>query len=377
METNLRPMSLGEILDRTVQFYRSRFLVFFGIAMIPTAVIVAIAAIVIVVVALWSAYRPASIPAIAGQGLAFLFIGVTSLVSLPLILGSTALAEAAINHAVNRAYYGETISIRAAYRAVWSMGWRYVGLYALQALAVWGVPSAAGVGLFALSAGLTVLLRSTGTAMSGALIALLAVLVVAALVGYGIWMLLRLSLAFPACVVEQISAWAALIRSGVLTKGTRGRIFLLYLLGAVLGNVLSSGIMVILILLAALIPGASNPQRAQAAGMVVMFIAYGAGFAVQALAKPVYGIALVLFYYDQRIRQEGFDIEWMMQRAGLVAPDAAMPATAPEEISPPPTLVEAESVEEPAQDEQAAQGEDPSGPGPVGAPLAGAQEEPL
>jgi hypothetical protein len=28
----------------------------------------------------------------------------------------------------------------------------------------------------------------------------------------------------------------------------------------------------------------------------------------------------VLFYYDQRIRKEGFDIEWMMQQAGLTEP---------------------------------------------------------
>jgi len=38
----------------------------------------------------------------------------------------------------------------------------------------------------------------------------------------------------------------------------------------------------------------------------------------------VYGIALVLFYYDQRIRMEGFDIEWMMQQAGMA--DALPPA---------------------------------------------------
>jgi hypothetical protein len=34
-------------------------------------------------------------------------------------------------------------------------------------------------------------------------------------------------------------------------------------------------------------------------------------------------IASVLFYYDQRIRKEGFDIEWMMQRAGLAQPPSA------------------------------------------------------
>ncbi len=28
-------------------------------------------------------------------------------------------------------------------------------------------------------------------------------------------------------------------------------------------------------------------------------------------------IALTLIYYDQRIRREGYDIEWMMRAAGL------------------------------------------------------------
>ena len=32
---------------------------------------------------------------------------------------------------------------------------------------------------------------------------------------------------------------------------------------------------------------------------------------------PIYSIGLTLFYYDQRIRKEGLDIEWMMQAAGL------------------------------------------------------------
>jgi hypothetical protein len=62
---------------------------------------------------------------------------------------------------------------------------------------------------------------------------------------------------------------------------------------------------------------------------ILVFVYYGSGLAVQAFTKPVFGIALVLFYYDQRIRNEGFDIEWMMQRAGLVAPVAMPAATGP------------------------------------------------
>ena len=39
METNLRPMSLGEILDRTAQIYRTNFLLFAGIAAIYAGIV--------------------------------------------------------------------------------------------------------------------------------------------------------------------------------------------------------------------------------------------------------------------------------------------------------------------------------------------------
>jgi len=49
---------------------------------------------------------------------------------------------------------------------------------------------------------------------------------------------------------------------------------------------------------------------------------------LQVALAPISAIALVLFYYDQRIRKEGFDIEWMMQQAGLT-PTASQAPTAP------------------------------------------------
>jgi len=41
---------------------------------------------------------------------------------------------------------------------------------------------------------------------------------------------------------------------------------------------------------------------------------------ITTLLGPIFPIALTLFYYDQRIRQEGFDIERMMEAAGLNIP---------------------------------------------------------
>ena len=61
-----------------------------------------------------------------------------------------------------------------------------------------------------------------------------------------------------------------------------------------------------------------------------------AGFVASVAVSPIYPIALTLLYYDQRIRREGFDVEWMMQSAGLVPapPTAEPPSAAPVEDMP-------------------------------------------
>jgi hypothetical protein len=49
------------------------------------------------------------------------------------------------------------------------------------------------------------------------------------------------------------------------------------------------------------------------------------GFTASIFASPLLPIALTLIYYDQRIRQEGFDIETMMDRAGMNAAVVVVP----------------------------------------------------
>ncbi len=331
MNETPRPMSLGEILDRTVQIYRSRFLVLFGIAVIPTAVVLVFAAIFFLFIA-WagSGKGTPDDPAMFGI-LVVAVIAAVVLVALPVLIAATALGTAAMNHAVARAWLDEKITIRDAYKGAWRRGWNYIGLFLLQTLIVWIAPFSLWFVLLFVAAGASALAQAAGLGgvAGGALFGLLTILVVVALFGYCIWMLLRLSLAFPACVVERIGATAALKRSFSLSHGSKGRIFLLYLLGAALNYLLSLAITLPLLILIALLPGANNPEHAQTQGMVTLFVLYGAGFVVQALTRPVYGIALMLFYYDQRIRLEGYDIEWMMQRAGLVVPPPPQPEAAP------------------------------------------------
>ena len=242
-----------------------------------------------------------------------------------------ALAAAAMSHAVACIHLGGTTTIRDAYKSAWRLGWRYIWLYLLRRLAVWVAPIATWTALLLLASGAAVLAQKAGMgASTDAILGVFAFLIMIPLVGYAIWVQLRLSLAFPASVVEQIGAWRAIKRSFALSQGTKSRVFLLYLLGAALGWILSMAVTIPLTILLTLIPGINNPQNVQAAGVAMLMIVYCSAFAVQALVDPIYSIALVLFYYYQRIRKEGYDIELLMQQAGMVPearpePEAAAP----------------------------------------------------
>jgi hypothetical protein len=50
-----------------------------------------------------------------------------------------------------------------------------------------------------------------------------------------------------------------------------------------------------------------------------LFYTCGLPVAAQALINPIQNIALTLFYYDQRVRKEGYDIERMIEAAGMNA----------------------------------------------------------
>ena len=56
--------------------------------------------------------------------------------------------------------------------------------------------------------------------------------------------------------------------------------------------------------------------------MATQIVASFGGSFSGAFVLPIYSIALTLFYYDQRIRKEGYDVEWLMEQAA-VTPGAA------------------------------------------------------
>lgn len=328
MDNAPRPATLGEILDRTIQIYRRRFLVFIGIAAAPYAAVL-IPVCILLLLGWWLGNPGHASPAAIGATMTILVI-VGILIVAPVWILVTALATGGLAHAAAHSYFGEAITIRGTWKEAWARGWRYIGLYLLEMLMIWAAPAFVWTILVMAGAALAVLARNMGLgASAGIVMGLMAAAVVAALVGYAIWMLLRLSLAFPASVVEKIGVMDALRRGPALSRGTKGRIFLLYLLGLMLNYLLTLAVLLPLTVAVALIPGIESPAHAQMMSIVSFVAMYGMGIAAQALVKPVYAIAMVLFYFDQRVRNEGFDIEWMMMRAGLVVPASAQPEPQP------------------------------------------------
>jgi hypothetical protein len=125
------------------------------------------------------------------------------------------------------------------------------------------------------------------------------------------------------------------------------------------------------VLIFALIPAMDTAQHARVVGSVTVVVVYCSGFLVRAVTKPVYTIAQMLFYYDQRIRNEGFDIEWLMRQAGMVeapAPEAVpwMPPVRTAETADPAMGSAGAPVEAPAVEAQPAEAAEP-------AALAGAE----
>ena len=318
----IRPLTLGEILDRTTQLYRRNFLCFAGVAAVPTAVILAVtipAAALLLVPGIAAAKRNSS----PGAGF-FALLAVVCVVFVVVAMAATVISQAALIRAVIAAYNGQKLRIREALKSVQPGFWRYLALLFLQGIWVGLIPAVlAGIAV----AIVFLLSRVAGGGAAANAAAGFGVFLIAAAAGVIILIrALTYSLAMPACIAEDKPAWESLMRSKKLSKGTRGRILLMFFLVWLL-SVAVSMIGYIPIVIVSIVVAAMGKSAGTAATGAVLLVVAEIGnvlinFTIQTLITPVYLIGLVLFYFDQRIRSEGYDIEWMMQRAGLAGSNA-------------------------------------------------------
>jgi len=315
MESNLRPLTLGEILDRTAQLYRSNFLLFAGISAVYAGVALVLGLLQIGAEELLRARHVNQYELWVLGGSLILFL------PLSFIFGGAAVA--ANNRAVSWVHLGEPATIRGAYSSILPRLGRYLWLMIIVAFVIW-TPFVLIFGGYFAGLFFTGIKGAKGASPDPQAFLLIGLLTLVffllgiAWIVYAILMGLRYSLAVPACVVENLPARKALRRSIDLSKGSRGRIFLLGLLIAViqLGLVFLAQAF---FFVAAVKSHGQLPVWVRVLQQVV-------GFLTNSFIGPMYATGLTLFYYDQRIRKEGFDIEWMMQAAGLTPPEPAPPA---------------------------------------------------
>jgi hypothetical protein len=141
-----------------------------------------------------------------------------------------ALYEPAGVYAALEANTGTRVTFRKAWAVSWSKAGRYVWLAILRAVIVMLpilVFGALIVGTFGLS-----MARGRGGMDPSLMMVIfpLFMLLYLAWMVYTVLIMLRLVLAVPASVAEDLSAWRSLRRSNQLTSGAKGRIFLLGLL---------------------------------------------------------------------------------------------------------------------------------------------------
>jgi hypothetical protein len=319
MTEPLRPMSTGQLLDQTFALYRKNFFLFVGIASVGPAANMIFQLLTVgsnVGSPFSSNNRVAAAAVMAKFGLAMLL-------GYLIMLAGIAISHAAAVKAVAAVHLGQETSVIGAYKAlwghlwslfrtcvlllVWMVSWMVLGVVVITTIMI---PISMGI-----AAGRMAGPTSPAFAVAATIVGF--VIIALAFVGF-IAIYVRYALAIQACVVENLGARASLKRSIFLSKGSRWRVLVIYLIFFLLAAILGVGLNVIA-------AGAGTILHNKIAAAVLIYLA---GFIAGSLTGPLATIGLSLLYYDERVRKEAFDLQLMM--SSLDAP--ALPGIAPAQI---------------------------------------------
>ena len=278
-----RPMGIGDIFDEVFDLYKHNFVVLAGIG---TALFMPV----------YLALAALSYSTYAQFGVQFILLAVVN----PFV--TTALC-----FAISQTFLGRQTTIGKSYRFVGRRFWQYLGTWTLSILVPVGAMMAPGaVGAAIGGVAYLVFHEWWPAAVLGGL-GLMAGIVLAVLMG--IWFTF-----VPAVfAVEGLKYIAALKRSRELVAGHVGRIFaVLFLVNLLVGIVTFAALMPL-----GMLSGFETATTGESSPITpIQNIITGI---VTSLLQPVSLCAIVLLYYDARIRKEGFDLQLLAEELSAVS----------------------------------------------------------
>ncbi len=304
------PMTFGQIFDRTFRLMRNHLRLFLGIAAVPSA------AIFLVIGAIFGFMSLEIIPQIVHESakppvfpLYFTAILICVYLISPVIY---ALYMPAASYAATQADLGVAVPFREAYAVAWRRFGRFLWLMILGILFML-VPVVACALIIGLGALLLHFAMGSGSGDTMALILIpLGILLYVAAMVISILMMLRISLAYPACVVEELPAWNSLERSIRLTKDAMGRIFLVMLVVYTFTYLVSLICVAVFCFVGALVAFVAILAHV-AVGSPAFYVLIGLavlGYLLVMIASCLFSYAafttaLAILYHDQRVRKDG------------------------------------------------------------------------
>jgi hypothetical protein len=310
MGTNeLRPLTLGELLDRAFRLYRRHFRVFVGIMIFPVGIGTLTNLLTLTIRSNWLASGSDT-----AQSAGFRYWFWSGYAVYWLVYS---IALGAGTHAVAEAYLGHNPSVRGAYAAVRAKLWKVVGLVLNVGLRV--LVALVGGPLLLVYASLPVG-RVIGPLIPHARSTTIVIKSIIGIVVLGsdplaVFVALRYAVSVPALVFENLGIQASIHRSIFLTKGRRWQILLATICAVVVARI-GVDVFEFPFRVAELLTAGSGHWQP-----LLSFARVVSGGMGQAMTMPLLIIVLALCYYDARIRKEAFDLQLML--ASLEPPSSA------------------------------------------------------
>lgn len=265
--SELRPMTIGEVLDRMFRLYKEKFWLFVGIMCFPYLVLFVVNASVG-----WLSRNP-GVWTRSGSGhpparTAILFVAaIFPLLVIGVTFVVNGIGQAATIFAVSDLYLNRPVGIRGAYTHLRGHILQVLGVIFVTGLVI-------GVGCIFL-------------------------------IIPGIILACRLGVSVPVAMLEDCGPGQAISRSMELTKGFAMQVFLIF----VLTLALSLGVGIALQIPFTIL---SVTPRPHVLPIGLLMVQYAFNFVGQVLVVPVGAIAFCLMYYNLRVRKEGFDVEHLL-----------------------------------------------------------------